>query len=227
MADTRAFVKKIDPVGTGEGEDNSVHQSSPSWVLTFVRWANRDTLRTKGSTTDNTAPTSIRDPLVVENDCISVSITSNKGTLTPSMNATLLMTDENYETAIAPGDFVFVNMLNWDKDSRRVADNARGRVAINGAHDGFKGIFKVQSVRRVLSTDPNTGAKIVLFRITGFAFTEFNNTIYFNPYLINPNQDPKNQLLFASFIGRDWQALINKCSRYHSCSYSKFYRIRY
>lgn len=204
MADNRAFTKKIDPVGSGAGEDNSVHQVSPAWVLTFVRWENRDTQRIL-----TTPSTAVRDPLVVENDCLSVTVTSAKGTLTPSMSATLVMTDTNYETSIAPGDFVFVNMLNWDKDARDVANRARAKQAINGPHDGFKGVFKVQGVRRVLTTDPNTGTKIVLFKIDGFAFTEFNNTIYFNPYLIDPNQDPKNQLLFASFIGNNWQALVN------------------
>lgn len=205
MSDSKAFTKKINTVGSGTGEDNSVHQVSPAWVLTFVRWENRDTQRIL-----STPFNEVRDPLVVENDCLSVTTTSSKGTLTPSMSATLIMTDVNYETSVAPGDFVFVNMLNWQDDARRVANNARSKIAINGASDGFKGIFKVQGVRRSLSVDPNTGTKIVIFKINGFGFTEFNNTIYFNPYLIDPNQDQKNQLLFASFIGNNWQALVNE-----------------
>ncbi|NJO48223.1 MAG: hypothetical protein HC840_00745 [Leptolyngbyaceae cyanobacterium RM2_2_4] len=202
--DSRAFTKYIYPEGSGESEDFAVHQTSPAWVLTFVRWQNRDTFRTAG-----TSGTEVRDPEVVENDCLQVTVTTSKGQLTPSMNATLVMTDKNYVASIAPGDFVMVNMLNWEKDARRVADAARAKQPINGEFDGFKGVFKVQGVRRVVSVDLNTGTKIVLFKINGFAFTEYNNTIYFNPYLIDPNQDPKNQLLFASFIGRDWTNLVN------------------
>jgi hypothetical protein len=205
MADKRAFTVEVKPKGSGDGEDGSVHQSSPTWVLTFVRWENRDTQRVK-----SVASTAVRDPLVVENDCLSVSVSVGKSSLTPSMAATLVMTDVNYETAVAPGDFVIVNMLNWPKDARRVADTARGKGAINGVKDGFKGIFKVQGVRRIITTDPNTGTKIVLFKINGYGFTEFNNTIYFNPFLIDPNQDKKNELLFASYIGKDWQNLINE-----------------
>ena len=205
MSDSRAFVKKIDPTGSGQGELNSIHQVSPTWVLTFVRWENRDTLRTP-----NVPSTDVRDPLVVENDCVSVTTNTSKRTLTPSMSATLLMTDVNYETSIAPGDFVFVNMLNWPSDARKVANKARARTAINGANDGFKGVFKVQGVRRFLITDPNTGVRTIVFKVDGFAFTEFNNTIYFNPYLVDPQQDPKNPLLFTSFIGRDWSALVNE-----------------
>jgi hypothetical protein len=209
MADTRAFTKYINVRGSNESEDFAVHQTSPAWVLTFVRWQNRDTFRTLGSDDLSTGSLQVRDPEVVENDCLQVTTTVSKGTLTPSMNATLVMTDKNYVASIAPGDFVMVNMLNWEKDARRVADNARAGRAINGENDGFKGVFKVQGVRRIVSVDPNTGTKIVLFKINGYAFTEYNNTIYFNPYLIDPNQDPKNQLLFASYIGRDWANLIN------------------
>lgn len=204
MSDTRAFTYYVNPEGSGPGEGNAVHQTAPAWVLTFVRWNNRDTFRV------SSVPfTEVREPLVVENDCLQVTTTQDKGTLTPSMNATLIMTDVNYETAVGPGDFVIVNMLNWEKHARRVADNARAKLPINGINDGFKGVYKVQGVRRVVSVDPNTGTKMVLFKINAFAFTEYNNTIYFNPYLIDPNQDPKNQLLFASYLGKDWTNLIN------------------
>lgn len=205
MADSRAFVKFIGPVGTNNSEHNAVHQTAPAWVLTFVRWENRDTYRVT-----NTPLTEVRDPLVVENDCIQVAVSVSKGNLTPSVQATLIMTDVNYETSIAPGDFMLVNMLNWESDARRVANASRAKQAINGQNDGFKGIFKVQGVRRVVSVDPNTGTKIVLFKINGFAFTEYNNTIYFNPYLIDPNQDPKNALLFASYLGKDWTSIVNE-----------------
>jgi len=205
MTDNRAYTFDIDPIGTSDSEFNRVHQVSPAWLLTFVRWENRDTLRNA-----NVASTEVRDPLIVENDCLSVTTTGSKGALTPSMTATLVMTDVNYLTAIAPGDFVLVNMLNWEAEAKRVAQKAFNKQAINGPTDGFKGIFKVQGVREIETTDPQTGTKIVLFKINGFAFTEFNNTIYFNPYLIDPNQDKKNELLFASFIGKDWANLVGK-----------------
>lgn len=202
--DTRAYSYNITPTGSGFDEDGAVHQVSPAWVLTFVRWGNRDTLRNKDA-----SPTDVRAPLVVENDCIQVTTTTQKGTLTPSMSATLVMTNVNYLTSIAPGDFVFVNMLNFPEDARRVADQSRAMKSVNNLKDGFKGIFKVQGVRRVVTTDPASGTKMAVIRVTGYAFTEFNNTIYFNPYLIDPNQDKKNELLFASFLGDQWQKLVN------------------
>jgi hypothetical protein len=205
MADSRAYTYTINPFGAGQDENNAINQSSPAWVLTFVGWANRDPIRTPG-----TLSTKVSNPIVVENDCVSISVTTKKGVLTPSMSAILVVTDVNYETQVAPGDFVLVNMLNWDVDARRVADAARAQQPINGVHDGFKGIFKVQGVRRSIVSDPETGVRTLRIRIDGFAFTEFNNTIYFNPYILDPTQDPNNQLLFASYVGTDWKLLINR-----------------
>lgn len=205
---SKAFVYQINPIGSSQDEQNQTHQSSPHWVLTFVRWADRDTLRTKptGNVTWSTTRGDI--PLVVENDCIQVAVNMNKGILTPSMNATLIQTDVNYMTDVAPGDFVIVNMLNWSKDARRVADNARANKPINGLHDGFKGVFKVQSVRKTLQVDPNTGTRMLVFKVNGFAFTEFNNTIYFQPEMLNETEKT-NVGLYASNLGSNWSLIVS------------------
>lgn len=206
MPNKKAYIYSINPEGSGQDENASIHQTAPTWVLTFVRWADRDTLRHKPTADLNYQTTRSTDPLVVENDCIQVSTNVNKSTLTHSMSATLVQTDVNYMTDVAPGDFVFVNMLNWPKDARRVADNARGKLPINGVNDGFKGMFKVQSVRKSLQVDPNTGVKMLVFRISGFAFTEFNNTIYFQPEMIT-STDSENIGLYTSNIGLNWAAI--------------------
>lgn len=186
-------------------EDEAVNQSSPTWVLTFVRFENRDTLR---NNTISPLETNPNDPLVVENDCVSVTTTMNKGTLTPSMEATLKETDVNYLTAVAPGDFVFVNMLNWESHARRVAIAANNGNPINGPHDGFKGLFKVQSVRKSISVSEADGKKNVTYKIDGYGFTEFNNTIYFNQNLLaSGSQD--NFGLFIRRLSSDWANLVN------------------
>lgn len=210
MAQSKAYTKHIKPVGSDRSEENSIHQTSPAWVLTFVRWDVRDTLRATANSPSDKELLRVRQPLVVENDCVSVSVSSSKAVLTPSMQATLLETDVNYSTAVAPGDFVFVNMLNWKEDARRIVDIARSAKtgAINGVKDGFKGVFKVQSVRKKIAVD-EMGTKRVYVVITGFAFTEFNNTIYYNPYLRRDNQGTdKDSLLFATNLQADYAALI-------------------
>lgn len=204
MANTKAYTYNIMPNSKSTDEHGLVHQSSPTWVLTFVRWEFRDTLRTK-----NSYPDTVREPLVVENDCINVSTIFNKGTLTPQMSATLMETDVNYEVALSPGDFVFVNMLNWESDARRVATKARNGEPINEIYDGFKGIYKIQGVRKSVVTEPETGIKRVFYKINGFAFTEFNNTVYFNPNLI-VQKNLENQALFINDIAHSWANFLTQ-----------------
>lgn len=206
-ANHKAYTYNIAPNGSNPDDlsnDIFVHQTSPAWVLTFLRWKVRDTLRTT-PTDGQTYQTIASQPLVVENDCIQLNVSDSKAVLTPSMSASLIMTDVNYETELSPGDFVFVNMLNWESEARRVANNARGQKPINGINDGFKGFFKIQSVRKILNVDPQSGIKFYSVQITAFAFTEFNNCIYFNPYLIDKSD--QNTLLFANQIGIDWANL--------------------
>jgi hypothetical protein len=204
QANQKAYTYHILPKNSGQDEDYKVHQSSPAWVLTFVRWEFRDLLRTPTST-----PNQVRIPLVVENDCIAVSTTDDKGTLTPSCSITLVETDVNYETEVEPGDFVFINILNWTTQSRLVAKNARAIKPINGAHDGFKGIYKVQGVRKTIETDPQSGIKRLVYKIDGFAFTEFNNTLYFNPNLVI-QKDIQNVGLFIADVAPAWASYVSR-----------------
>jgi hypothetical protein len=225
MAQTKAFTKFIGPFGSDTSEGNLVNESSPAWVLTFVRWNVRDTLRAIPESGVSADLLAVRRPLVVENDCIQVTTTSNKSTLTPSMTAILKETDENYATAIAPGDFVFVNMLNWESHARAVVDIARSKNIgpINKQNQGFKGIYKVQSVRKTISVDQETGIKQVVIRVDGYAFTEFNNSIYYNPYLRTDVQGtPKDDLLFASNIHLDYKQLMTGDKKFYTQDLIKF-----
>lgn len=220
MANTKAYTYAIGPrvqgggsvpdqeAGSTLGSDiGLVNQTSPTWVLTFVRWEFRDTLRTPTS-----SPNAVRAPLVVENDCINVSTTFNKGTLTHSMSALLVETDINYADAVHPGDFVFVNILNWESEARELAIKAQSNLPINEQNDGFKGLFKIQGVRKIIKVDPNTGTRSVLIKIDGFAFTEFNNTIYFNPNLIN-QKILGNQALFINDLSTAWASFVSQSGK--------------
>lgn len=205
MNGNNAYTVDLTSNSTANDENSAINQSSPTWVLTFIRFQNRDTLR---NTNVPSLQISTNDPLIVENDCISVTTTMNKGTLTPSMEAILKETDVNYLSAVAPGDFVFVNMLNWESDARRVAQNAKNKNPINGLNDGFKGLFKIQRISKNISVSEQSGVKQVSYKLEGFGFTEFNNTIYFNQNLLASGAQD-NFGLFIRNISEDWANLIN------------------
>lgn len=191
------YIKEIKP------NSHDSHQTSPAYCLTFLRWANRDTKNYDGSglgpRDSSVTPMDVRTPLVVYNDAIAVTTTNSKKSLTPTATMVLKGGDINYSTAISPGDFVIVNMLDWEADAERVRDKAIALKPINEINDGFKGVFKVQSVVRNISVDENTGRKAVSFNITAAGFTEFNNVIFYNPAIVAAFAQ-EGTLLFQSKI---------------------------
>jgi hypothetical protein len=191
-----------------EANSTDSHQVSPACQLTFLRWNVRDTEHNG----DGTNKQDLKDPFIVINDCVQLSINSNKSSHVHQMSAILMGGDFNYSTAIAPGDFVLVNMVNSDEvlfgkngtpqtpSSSSLYARARAKNSINRVNDGFKGIFKIQSVRRILTVAPN-GVKMFHYQLAGSAFTEFNQVVYFNPYLFNT--DTKNLERASGLLNTD------------------------
>lgn len=188
-----AFIKKL------EANQKDSHQTSPAYMLTFLRWSNRDT-----ANFSDTSFTETREPLIVISDCVGLNVVSNKSSHIHQSTMVMLGGDINYSTAVAPGDFVFINMLdsddhlfgagkgpnNADADSLYV--RATNSKYINGSHDGFKGVFKVQSVRKILQVNPD-GPKTLHYQISAAAFTEFNQVVYFNPYIAFENAQDQDR----------------------------------
>jgi len=169
------------------------HQTSPSVVLTFVRWSVRDSFNTTAESFD------VRKPLVVYSDCISLTVSDSKSNKNSQMQAVLTSGDLNYATAINTGDFVFVNMLDWEQDAEKVAIKALDSKPINGEKDGFKGFYRIRSVSRRFSINEE-GVKTYFYTITGSAFTEFDTVIVFNPAIANAlNQEGFG--LFPTLVG--------------------------
>ncbi len=195
MSKSKAFTKTIFP-----NANDNVHQHSPSWMLTFLRWDRRFLFGQEGESNELL---SVRDPLIVVSDCISLQINQNKESHTPSFSAVLLGGDINYLTALAPGDFVFINICRWKSKIDELYSRAEKLLPINRVDDGFKGFFKIQSVRKTLGVDPNTGTKRVVYEISGFAFSEFNNIIYYNQF-IQTEAEKKNDLLFITKLHESW-----------------------
>lgn len=159
-----------------DDENQDSHQTSPGYVLTFVRLQNRDTENYEMDSLET------REPLVVVSDAVSINISYSKSNPSPTLSCVLKQGDVNYITAVAPGDYVLANMLNWEKDAMEVRKKAIKKEPINTESDGFKGLFKVLDVNMTLITN-NAGTKQYYTQITARAFDEFNSILYFNPAL--------------------------------------------
>lgn len=178
------------------------HQTSPAYVLTFTRYSNRDLVNYKGEDVLKT-----RKPLVVVNDAVSITVSNSKSSPISTFSCTLKQGDINYLTAVAPGDYVTVNMVNWETKAMEIRKKALTEKAINHADDGFKGLFKILNVNMVLAVSDN-GIKQYQVQITGRGFDEFNNIIYFNPALPRAVSESSGFLFLNAFD--NWSELLQK-----------------
>jgi hypothetical protein len=108
-------------------------------------------------------------------------------------------------------------MLNWTESddnkvitAKQIAARARNLQPINRFNDGFKGLYKIQNVRKGLRINPD-GTKQLVYFVNAFSFTEFNNKMYFNPFLLTAG-DASNDLLFVSRISDQWQKIVSNKS---------------
>ena len=175
------------------------HQVSPSYVLTFLRWENRDTVNFVDE------GIALRQPLVVISDAISINIQDSKSGVTPAVTIVLKGGDINYATAVGAGDFFTVNLTNSEEKAIEVYQRALSNQAVNRFNDGFKGLFKVQKVRRKISQDPNSGTRSVTYIIHGFGFTEFNSVMYYDPVASTQFNDE----LFLSQFQKFFSGLVS------------------
>lgn len=183
------------------------HQTSPGWLLTFISWPDRDTFR-------NATLIGMKKPLIVENDCTSLAVSDSKGSANSQMQCVLSGAHINYSTRIVPGDYVVVNIKQYADQLQPLIAKASKFQELNGYNDGFKGLFKVQSVRRAISVQPG-GIKSVSYHITARAFTELNNVLYFNPYI--QIKDPNNSGSFMFSDLSDQMAELNRGKGIKNC----------
>lgn len=180
-------------------------QTSPAWVVTFVRFEERDFYNYSQDAESKKISKSLlekKPPLVILNDCINLTVSQSKSSHNQSCSLVLVSGEINYSAAVAPGDYFIVNILNSEEAANSVYYRAKELKAINTYEDGFKGLFKVQSVHQNLQTSGN-GQKTLVYTITGHSFNEMDNTIYFNPYMMSAGEKD-NDIYFLTSISDGW-----------------------
>lgn len=171
--------------------EHIVHSSTPSWVLYVVRFKNQitaDISKIKRLESHNISIDKPLDyvfeelpPLIIDEDCIDLTTSSSKGSHVHALQATLLPT-RNYLREIRPGDWVFAWMHDDPTRISYVTKLLREGKKANHRQSGLKFVGKVSGMRKSVTISPN-GAKRTNYLLTGHAFTEFNNQLYYFPQM--------------------------------------------
>jgi hypothetical protein len=185
-----------------------VGSSTPDGVISYQPQATaivfpfkRQDIRKLSASKDVDAIMETSNPLVIQNDIMSLSISKQKSAPSAMFNMVLASGRVNYEEAIYPGDWImlYINRFNKEIDLSNI-DISQG--------SGFKLFGVVTEVFREQQTSAS-GATMVSYRITGsdWGFI-FNSQIYFNPATLD-NVEQKQELDAVFFTLQGVQGDLN------------------
>jgi hypothetical protein len=199
-----------DFVGPGDMNDGTVDAISKSPYIVIAVWRYKYPAtfsRASGSSFSNLASdaTALKDTaLIIVDDCISLSVSSNKNSHLNGMEAQLLP-NSNYISEIMPGDWVACWMVQNDVSFNKVIESLQKGQPANDFFSGLKFLGRANNVRKSLVQGAN-GLKISSYTLSANGFTELDASVYYEPYL--QTADTGAATAFLRFIGTTINQLI-------------------
>lgn len=151
---------------------------SPSWCVAIVRYKTPATAYARNNELLETKPL-----LILYNDCIAINIVNNKNNYIKSCNITLKSGEEYYLNAVAPGDWVFVWIHNYDEHIQNIISHLQ---AINKAPSGVfnnwdSGLKFVGRITNISTSDTITpqGIRRIDQTILAESFIELSSSVYY------------------------------------------------
>lgn len=186
------------------------HQAVNNYVITFVPFKYKEVYYKQKTLTE---ALEVNKPVVVVSDATQIRIHGHKGSPIIQAEINLMSFNVNYSAVLAPGDYVFINLLNNVEDFNRVSQAALSQRPINGPKDGLKFFGRVFSIRQVMQVDPSSGRQIYRYQIQCAGFHEFMTQVYYNPFLSPVEKNSPNPTLqFYASISEQMGALYRDTS---------------
>lgn len=170
-----------------DGGTDSYVSSSSYWVIAVFRLKYPTTYRRNKfdfTFTQGNVPEGVQifnKPLILSDECPQLTVTSSKTSHTTTLQAVLYPT-EDFLQKIFPGDYVFAWMMNNKERHDSVIERLGKGEPCNSFLDGLKFFGKVESIRKQISQNPD-GHKMSRYTFSGVGFGEFDNQIFYDPYL--------------------------------------------
>lgn len=120
--------------------------------------------------------------IIITDDCMSMSISSNKEAHVKSFTASLVQTKTNYLVDILPGDWIMAWIVNSEEQGLSVAKRAKQGKPCNGFNDGLKFVGRINSVRKHLERD-GEGMLSSSYSIAASAFNELDSQLFYDQAL--------------------------------------------
>src|ERR1700690_2698298 len=202
-------------IGFDFGDDpNPDHiEYDPHWIIAVISQGSLLTYsrKTASSTFKNLSDDPILNtqvPLIISDDCLNMSVSSNKRDPGGSFQATLKQTDTNYLTSIFPGDYLFAWMVNNEDKYLDLLNRLKNLKPCNKTLDGLKFIGRVEDVRKSLVIEPSAGHKNVSYSLTATAFQELQTYFFYDYSLASSDAQEQSLGSWLARLGVDYQTLF-------------------
>lgn len=159
---------------------------NPYWILAVIRWKSPVTFsRDIGGSRIGIDNINISDTLemLIIDDSQNLSTGSTKGNFASSLSAHL-PPNRDYAKEILSGDWVFGWIVNDEAKYKDLLFRIKAQQPCNLFDDGLKFIGKVETCRENLVVDENGGMKAIGYDLVATGFSEYNSSIFYNPYLV-------------------------------------------
>jgi hypothetical protein len=192
----------------GADTDPDLLSVSPHWVLAVVRFFQPLTfsraLLLGGQNSisydqDNGTIAKTKQIMVIDSDCVQLSVSTSKDSHVSSMNA-VLMPGKNYLAEVFPTDWIMAWIVNSEAKAKDLKARIKRLDPCNLFDDGLKFIGRVQSVRKSLNIESGSGYKTMRYQVQALGGKEFDSSIFYDQQL-GEEQSSLGQYLARFNIG--------------------------
>lgn len=185
----------------------SIKNRNPYWVVCFVRF--NEACAMYSGNKEKAFET--KEPLIVENDCVSVSVSNPKGSFSKTCTLTMKPGEIWYPNAVSAGDWVFVWMTEDRLSSEKILNSLMQKggttpsikdgTNLNGWDSGLKFFGRVVNLSNSQSVAPN-GTISLNQSINCQSFLEMANSVYYT-YIAKAlltMDNPENEIAGANLL---------------------------
>lgn len=172
--------------------DDGVIATSPAVVLLVVRLGkplSYSRKNRKSVTNDVSEGARLRGPsLIIVSDCHGMSVAGSKDSHLKTLTAELKQSDHNYLVEILSGDWVLAWMVDYRSEVPKLINKIKNEEACNDVHSGFKFVGRVESIRKRVHVDHDTGMRTVSCTLGAIGLKELDSSFFYSPYLAQADE---------------------------------------
>lgn len=211
----REYQREIKDDTTGVTDSSHINFSA-SWAIAIIPLGqpvtySRKTGKSVGSVVEG-AFTRRAKPLIIIDDCVSMTINNPKRSHTKSLQATLKNSGVNYlnQDVVLPGDWIFAWCWNNNEDQAKVLKSVLDGGPANGFDDGLKFVGRVHNIRKQVRVNAD-GMRDSSYSLQAIGFEELDTQFFYDFALATAvaTSEKSEITSFMAQIGLDFSKLAD------------------